>query len=239
MLNIHKIVARDLPDLWFQAINDLLDKGRKFVIDKGSYEGQTKIEYDYFIGHVLNPSYGSGTPEIFPHIPTYLGLPDPVDFNYVYGGESYERSYIEYLMTPTKQKNEMYTYGSRLCASWNIDYGLINQIDYVIDVYKKHGHRNNQLVLQVGDPFDLLIEHPACLRHIDTRIQDNKLHFFIYFRSWDLYSGMPANLAAIEVLQQYMAGEIGVGQGEFIVESKGAHIYGYAEELAKLRCMKG
>jgi thymidylate synthase len=37
-----------------------------------------------------------------------------------------------------------------------------------------------------------------------------------------------------------MSGEIGVKDGEMIVESKGLHLYGYAEELAiaKLRCMR-
>ena len=33
-LKIHKIVARDLPDLWFQAVHDILDVGRRFKIDK-------------------------------------------------------------------------------------------------------------------------------------------------------------------------------------------------------------
>lgn len=243
MLNIHKIIARDLPDLWFQAVNDLIDVGRKFTIDKGSYVGQTRLEYDYFIGHVLNPSYGSGTPEILPQIPSHLNIPNPVEFEYVYGGEGYERSYIEYLMTDTKLPNEQYTYGSRLCKidnynSWEQWCGFISQIDKIIETYKKYGHRNNQMVLQIAMPKDILLEDPPCLRHIDTRIQDNKLHFFIYFRSWDLWGGFPANLAAIEALHQHMALEIGVEQGEFVVESKGLHLYDYIEDLARLRCMK-
>ena len=114
----------------------------------------------------------------------------------------------------------------------------LNQIEMIIYLCKKYGHRNNQLVMQVAKPDDCFLQDPPCLRHIDTRIQDNQLHFFVYFRSWDIYSGLPANLAAIEALQKYMADCIGVKQGEFIVESKGAHIYGYAEKLAKLRCLK-
>ena len=51
-MKIHQIAARDLPDLWFQAVHDILDIGRKFTIDRGSYAGQTRLEYDYFIGHV-------------------------------------------------------------------------------------------------------------------------------------------------------------------------------------------
>ena len=51
-------------------------------------------------------------------------------------------------------------------------------------------------------------------------------------------SGTPANLAGIQNLKEYMAGEIGVEDGEMIVESKGLHLYGYAEDLASLRCFK-
>ena len=43
-MNIHKIVARDLPDLWFQAVHDILDHGRRFKIDRGSYAGQITVQ---------------------------------------------------------------------------------------------------------------------------------------------------------------------------------------------------
>lgn len=267
MLKIHKIQARDLPDLWFQAVHDIFDHGRRFVIDRGSYAGQTRLEYDFFIGHVLNPGHGSGTAEILPQIPAHIGIPNPVDLDYVYGGDGYSRSYIEYVMTATKEKGESYTYGERLTATplrgvklawWGLLYRdiidirevdgeavfekkellFINQIEWIIQTYKKHGHRNNQMVLQVAMPDDCLLLDPPCLRHIDTRIQDGKLHFCVYFRSWDLWGGLPANLAGIQALKEYMAAEIGVEDGEMIVESKGLHLYGYAEDLGKMRCMK-
>lgn len=241
---IHKIQARDLPDLWFQAVNDILEHGRRFVVNRGSYAGQTRLEYDYFIGHVMQPWYGSGTKEILPDIPASIGIPNPVELDYIYGGGKYERSYIEYLMTDTKLENESYTYGERLVGLKAINIESFpngfkfNQIETIIETYKKYGPRNNQMVLQIAEPFDLTLDDPPCLRHIDTRIQDNKLHFFVYFRSWDLWGGLPANLAAIQALQQYMAEAIGVGHGQMIVESKGLHLYGYALDLAKMRCMK-
>jgi len=52
-------------------------------------------------------------------------------------------------------------------------------------------------------------------------------------------SGYPANLAGIAVLQKYMADSIGVSSGPMICSSKGLHLYGYVEELAKLRTQKG
>jgi thymidylate synthase len=109
-MDIHYVEARDLPDLWFQAVHDILDKGRRFTVDRGSYAGQTRLEYDYFTGLVRHP----GTQPILPDIPQACGIPNPVEDAYIYGGEGYERSYIEYLMTGQKAEGESYTYGERL-----------------------------------------------------------------------------------------------------------------------------
>ncbi len=262
-MKIHRIDARDLPDLWFQAVHDILDKGSRFIIDRGSYAGQTRLEYDYFMGHVKYP----GTLPLIPDIPASCGIPNPVEEAYIFGGEGYNRSYVEYLMTGHKEPGESYTYGERLTRvpvsgdklRWwkeknrdiiderDVDGKVVfeengsvylNQIEWIIDTYKRFGSRNNQMVLQVAHPSDVTLLDPPCLRSIDTRIQDETLHFMVYFRSWDLWGGMPANLAGIQNLKEYMAGEIGVKDGEMIVESKGLHLYGYAEELAKLRCLK-
>lgn len=262
-MKTHFIQARDLPDLWFQAVHDILDLGRRFTIDRGSYAGQTRLEYDYFMGHIKYP----GTHPLLPDIPASCGIPNPVEEAYIYGGQGYQRSYVEYLMTGHKEPGESYTYGERLTRVplrgeklqwWQnnrqeiidqraVDGKIVfeengklylNQIEWIIDTYKKFGFRNNQMVLQIAHPSDVTLIDPPCLRSIDTRIQDDALHFFIYFRSWDLWGGMPANLAGIQNLKEYMAGEIGLKDGEMIVESKGLHLYGYAEDLAKLRCLR-
>jgi len=222
---------------------------------------------------IKNPSHGSGTPDILPRIPPSFGIPDPVDFHYVYGGtDQYPRSYISYLMTGEKKEGESYTYGERLTRApiegfkydwfksrnleilypYEVDGRIIfeedgvlylNQIEAAIETYKKGGFRNNQIVLQVAHPTDMLLVDPPCLRQIDTRIQADEngvmgLNFIIEFRSWDLWGGFPANLAGIEALQSYMASSIGVAQHCFLTVTKGLHLYGYAEDLAKIRCMK-
>lgn len=262
MLNIQTVVARDLPDLWFQAVYNILQNGREFTIDKGSYAGQKRLEYDYFVGHVTFP----GNKPLLPDIPAQYNIPNPVEEAYLYGGEGYSRSYIEYLMTPGKKPGEAYTYGERLTkaplkhiveqlaaypeAELTVPHvvdGIViffdrngvymNQIEWVIETYKNHGHRNNQMVMQIASPTDLFLKDPPCLRSIDTRIQGGKLHFVVYFRSWDLWGGFPANLAAIQHLKEYMAGQIGVEDGELIAESKGLHLYDYAVPFARMRCM--
>jgi thymidylate synthase len=125
-------------------------------------------------------------------------------------------------MTSQRKEGEQYTYGQY----------LEKQIAEVIKMYREDGHNTNQAYMTVGDDQSLLLKDPPCLRGIDTRIRDKKLHFFVYFRSWDLWAGFPSNLAAIQLLKEYMAGMIGVDDGELIAVSKGLHLYEYTWELA-------
>ncbi|MFH1281489.1 MAG: thymidylate synthase, partial [Candidatus Omnitrophota bacterium] len=85
---------------------------------------------------------------------------------------------------------------------------------------------------------DIKLIDPPCLRLIDTRLRYGKLHFVLYFRSWDLWGGFPSNLGGLQLVKQYMAEEIGVQDGEIIAVSKGLHLYDYAWELAMLRTNK-
>lgn len=222
MLNPVCIKARDLPDAWFLCVATLLDqksKGRKRKIDKGSFEGEYRWEFDYITVHIKYPK----TRPLIPDIPPALGIPAPVEsMDYV------EDYFSRYLMSNVVAEAEQYTYGERLMLS----------IDKVIEKYQKYGYNNNQLILQVGQPSDIDLDDPPCLRHIDTRICDNKLHFIIYFRSWDLWGGFPANLAGLQLLKEYMSQEIGVEDGEMICSSKGLHLYKYTWALAALRANK-
>lgn len=243
MLNRIIITATTLPDAWFQLIYAAVKQGREFKIDRGSYAGQTRLEFDWVDIHITKPYLRDveGLP-LIPEMPESSPMPAPVTKDYV-------RNYTKYIMTPDKEPGEQYTYGERLCSVFggikvkdgDIDFiksledMYFNQIERIIKTYKEYGPRNNQMVLQVAQPSDLLLSDPPCLRSIDTRIQDGQLHFFPYFRSWDLWGGFPANMAGISMLQEYMAAEIGVEQGEMICSSKGLHIYGYVKDLAKIR----
>jgi len=217
MLKLEFIEARDLPDAWFQCVYKLLDAGREYVIDRGSFEGQKRLELDYVTVHIKYP----GVRPLLPDIPLALGIPNPV-------AEGYLEKYLPYLMTSAKQPGEDYTYGQ----------DLETQIAEVIKMYKKDGFGTNQAYMAVGDRHSIELEDPQCLRGIDTRISYGKLHFVVYFRSWDLWNGLPANLGAIQLLKEYMALSVGVEDGEIIASSKGLHLYDYVWELAQLRTMK-
>ena len=216
-LSITTIQARDIPDAWFQCVYEIIDKGHRYQIDRGSFQGQERLEFDYITVQIKYP----GTRPLIPDIPEALCIPNPV-------ADGYIESYLPYLMTAEKQPNEDYTYGEYLEP----------QIAEVIRMYRQDGHGTNQAYMTVGDPKALLLNDPPCLRGIDTRIRYGKLHFMVYFRSWDLWNGFPANLGAIQMLKEYMAQEIGVEDGEIIAASKGLHLYDYIWELARLRTMK-
>jgi len=104
---------------------------------------------------------------------------------------------------------------------------------FVIKKYKT-GYGNNQCYMTVGDRASIYLPDPPCLRGIDTRIIDDRLHFIVYFRSWDLWAGFPSNLAAIQLLKEYMASEMNLADGNLIAASKGLHLYEYVWDMAKV-----
>jgi thymidylate synthase len=216
-MQLEFIKARDLPDAWFQCVYQILEKGRTYIIDRGSYKGQKRLEFDYITVHIKFP----GTRPLLPDIPPALGIPNPVANDYL-------DQYLPYLMTSAKKEGEEYTYGEY----------LESQIKEVIRMYREDGPGTNQAYMTVGNPNTIYLEDPPCLRGIDTRIKDKRLHFVVYFRSWDLWNGFPANLGAIQLLKEYMSESIGVEDGEIIAASKGLHLYDYIWELAKLRTMR-
>lgn len=211
------IEARDLPDAWFQCVYAILDSGDEYIIDRGSNQGQKRLEFNYITVHIKHP----GTRPLLPDIPPALGIPNPV-------ADGYLEEYLPYLMTAEKKPGEDYTYGQYLAP----------QIPEVIRMYREDGYGTNQAYMAVGDHNSIMLADPPCLRGIDTRISEGKLHFVLYFRSWDLWNGFPANLGGIQLMKEYMAEEIGVQDGEIIAASKGLHLYDYVWELARLRTMK-
>ena len=209
-MKITLIEAKTLPEAWFLCCKRCLEEGHEYVIDRGSFVGQKRKEFDAITIKVEYP----GSRPLVPDVPT--GIPPPSSMEYV-------ESYLPYLMTGVKQDGELYTYGE------DIDY----QLPELIKMYRGDGYNTNQACMSVGNRESIFLEHSQCLRLIDTRIRYGKLHFYVYFRSWDLWAGLPSNLAAIQILKEYVASEIGVEDGEIVAYSKGLHLYDYQWELAR------
>jgi len=210
-MQITVIDARDLSEAWFLCLGKTLTEGREYKIERGSYAGQRRKELDFVVVQVRHP----GSRPLVPDVPQ--GVPPPSTMDYI-------ESYLPYLMTAHRKEGEQYTYGQY----------LETQIAEVIKMYREDGYNTNQAFMAVGDRQSIFLSDPPCLRAIDTRIRDNKLNFVVYFRSWDLWAGFPSNLAAIQLLKEYMASEVGVEDGEIIAMSKGLHIYEYVWELARI-----
>ena len=210
-MQISVLKARDLSEAWFLCLSKTLSDGYDYRIQRGSYAGQRRKQLDLAIVQIKYP----GSRPLIPDVPQ--GVPAPSTMEYI-------ENYLPYLMTAHKAEGEQYTYGQY----------LEKQIAEVIRMYKTDGYNTNQAFMAVGDPESIYLTDPPCLRAIDTRIRDNKLDFYVYFRSWDLWAGFPSNLAAIQLLKEYMASEIGVEDGEMAAMSKGMHLYEYCWDLAKL-----
>ncbi len=203
--------ARDLSEAWFLCLKNMMESGYDYKIDRGSYAGQRRRQLDLAVVEIKFP----GTRPLIPDVPQ--GIPAPTTMEYI-------DNYLPYLMTAHKAEEEQYTYGQY----------LEKQIAEVIKMYKEDGFNTNQAFMTVGDPQAIYLPDPPCLRSIDTRIKDGKLDFYVYFRSWDLWAGFPSNLAAIQLLKEYMASEIGVEDGQMVAMSKGMHLYEYTWDLARM-----
>ena len=220
------VEAFDLPDAWYRCLKKCFEEGYEYTVQRGSFVGHKRKELDNTVIVVRKPD----NPPLVPDVPQ--GVPPPTSMDYV-------NKYLRYLYTSYKQDEE-YTYGERLTAvqlsqTDKIEGSRIRQVNQIDKVIKmlRETPETNQACVEVGMPTDILLKDPPCLRLLDFRVRYGKLHMFCYFRSWDLWAGFPANLAALEMLKQYMAKEIDVENGTINAYSKGLHLYDYTWEWAK------
>jgi len=261
------IEANTLEDAWFLTLYRMIDEGQVHKISRGSFAGQKRLEFDYVTIQIKNPGKGNLIPKIPESYnidnPVADGYCEEYSQQYLMGHEladnesyTYGQRITKYPITDpikffhrTGHENivikdipELINQGIILKEKSNdhdehFNY-FINQIELINWLYNNKGHRNNQTVLQIAHPTDMLLQDPPCLRQIQCRVQNGKLHFFVYFRSWDLWNGFSANLCGIEILKQYMSTMIGVKNGEIIATSGGLHVYDYAFSLAKVLRMR-
>ncbi|MHC4779258.1 MAG: thymidylate synthase [Planctomycetota bacterium] len=234
-----QISAIHLDDAWHRAIRACFQFGHEYVVEHGSYEGQKRYELDFASILVKRP-----WEQIIPLMPEGISIPPPASH------EQIEKYLADYLYSDALSEREDYRYGERLVAPKyrkisRPDLGKrheqveppramgVNQVEEVVRIYREAGFGTNQCTMEIAMPNDILLLDPPCCRLIDTRIRYGRLHFVIYFRSWDLYAGFPVNLGGMELLKQMMASDIGVENGSMVVASKGLHIYEQYYELVE------
>jgi thymidylate synthase len=232
-LNPTFIKSRNLNTLWFDCLQALLsnpdrcriwtvegkqgdaDKGDlhdRSYIGSGSFVGQRRWEFEMAFLHVTHP----GDRPLVPDVPD--GIPAPTDMEYV------EDYYTRYLVGTERAEGETYTYGERVQP----------QIEPIIEKFTQGGWGSNQCTISVAKPEDIFLPDPPCLRSIDFRVYPEEalrpgevqaLHMKLDWRSWDLWAGLPSNLAALRLLQEDMAAAMGIEAGELFAVCKGLHAY--------------
>lgn len=227
--------AKTISDAWFQLIYNIFDNSYTQKIQKGSFEKeQYRLQFPGIMVYIEHPEH-----DMVPVIPSGLGIPAPTTMEYI------EDYFASYLMNPELAENETYKYASR------IHYPMPKggtQLERVIEMLKETP-LTNQAIVEIGSPEDndVCIGNdgkldPPCLRLLDFKTIPVKNELILtvscYFRSWDLWAGFPTNLGGIELLKKYVAGEAGLKSGPMYAYSAGAHIYGYQEEIARLRTLK-
>ncbi|HMK56168.1 MAG TPA: thymidylate synthase [Dissulfurispiraceae bacterium] len=227
--------AKTISDAWFQLIYNIFDNSYTQQIQRGSFEKeQYRLQYPGMAVFIEHPGE-----DIVPVIPPALGIPSPTSMEYIEG------YFANYLMDPELSENETYKYASRI--HYPMPKGG-SQLERAIAMLRETP-LTNQAVIEIGTPedYDTCFGKdgkldPPCLRLLDFKaipMNDSLLlTVSAYFRSWDLWAGFPSNLGGIELLKQYVAGETGMKNGPMYAYSAGAHIYGYQEELARIRTLR-
>ena len=205
-----KIKAFDCPDAWFQALKQIWSEGDIFQVGYGSETTETKK---------LNLTIEIKHPETRPLVSDKA----PCDIKYIQGYA------LEYLWCGEKHEDETYTYGSRLNHP-------INQIEEAVDRYVQE-QRDRQVTMAIRLPEDIKKSigakrhEPPCLSLIDTEILNEKMNLTCYFRSWDAYAGLPANIAGLQLFNEAFVkdinnrGNLQLETGKLIFHSKNCHIY--------------
>jgi thymidylate synthase len=207
-----KITAFDCPDAWFKTLNNIWKEGDTFQVGYGSEVTETKK---------LNLTLEIAHPENRPLVSDKA----PCDMKYV------QWYALTYLWCGEGKQDETYTYGSRLREP-------VDQVEEAVKCYIKE-QRDRQVTMVVRLPDDILKfnrltgekHEPPCLSLIDTEIMDDKMNLTCYFRSWDAYAGLPANIAGLQMFNEAFVSEInervnlGLETGKLIFHSKNCHIY--------------
>jgi len=233
-----------IEEVWFRAIKACVDLGHDYVIDKGEYEGQKRKEFDMVILRIKTPwirplacqsQYITPTSddEIMKYFHNYLMNPE---FESKEEEKNNEYKYATWIAPNWQHCCDLLTKGMGGCNQATISLGSMMEQDFFLHSYMKD---RDDYVVEKRPGFDppraKIYTHPPCLRVISLKIRYGKLHIFVYFRSWDIGSGMPTNLGGIELFKEHCLDYINMHleergspileNGEIIAISPGAHLY--------------
>lgn len=218
-----------INDAWRSVMWLCLKNGYDYKIEQGSYVGQIRKQLSFVTIRIKEPWRRPLAPIMPPNLP-----PPTTD-------DKIATYFSDYLMDDTLAKNEVYKYGSFIKP----------QIDRAIAKLWMSNGNTNQATITVGDTKSIHLTDPPCLKVIDIKIVNNRINISVFFRSWDLFAGLPENLGGLQLLKEYILEEINnreecccskneyTKDGEIIAYSSGLHIYEqYFDLVQKLNIME-
>lgn len=199
------VKARTIGDAWREVMLLCVRNGWDFVVKGGSYVGQIRKQ----LRHVTIVIEEPGIRPLAPIMPP--GIPGPTN------DEKIEAYFERYILSDRKEENEQYTYGSFITA----------QVDEIIGILNNANGNTNQACMTVGDSGSVFLPDPPCLRLCSFKVVEGRLDMTVFFRSWDLYAGLPENLGGLQLLKEYVLSHMNFPceDGALIAYSDGLHIY--------------
>ena len=194
------IICTDNVDA-YNKLRKLCENGYKQEINRGSFANEQtyRMQSAPIMIEILAPL-------------NFLYLPKEVTVGMI------ERYYHDYLINPTINTNEVYTYASR----------INEQLSEVMEMMK-NTPQTNQASISISQPSDIKLTDPPCLREATFSYFDNKLHMTSYWRSNDIGEAFLLNQGGLAMLLRDIAAYAGIQTGHHFYVSPGAHIYHYGE----------
>ena len=201
----HFIRASSIGEAWRDVMWLCIKRGYDFVVKGGSYEGQIRKQ----LRHVTIVIEEPWTRPLSPIMP--VGIPGPTN------EQKIEEYFEQYLLSDRIGENEVYTYGSY----------IVQQIERIIELLNNAKGNTNQACIAIGDSSTTFLGDPPCLRLCSFKVVEGKLELSVFFRSWDLYAGLPENMGGLQLLKEYVLAHLNFPceDGAIIGYSDGLHLY--------------
>lgn len=125
-------------------------------------------------------------------------------------------------------------YGPRI-RSWG---GQMDQLEQALSTLRRD-HATRRAIIQLYDPMSVGDNHldiPCTITH-HFLIRDERLHLFTTMRGQDVWLGLPYDVFYNTLLQELMAGWVGVELGSYYYRADSLHVYEHdmsaAQSIAK------
>ena len=197
------IIGNTINDIWRDALWSCVRNGYEYKINQGSYIGQHRKQLDHLILITFQPWTRPLAVQTPPSVPSPTSE------------KEIENYFMDYLVSDKETFD--YTYGQY----------IIYQLRPIIDMLNQSEGHTNQATITIGDQDSFELEHPPCLRLIDFKNVEGQLQMNLFFRSWDLYTGLPTNLGGLQLLKEFILQYLtfNINDGPIVAYSSGAHIY--------------